>query len=128
MKLLRSLGLFDKEYVDVGGCNIQSYKLTAKLFEKYLKQTIQDQAIIYVEAIKGGRYYKFKSHLLGGERYSATALYTALMYTRTIELALKGFIKSGVRPLEVLSSLYSEYLGFLKGKGVLIEIEENLKG
>jgi len=125
MKLLRQLGLFDKEPVEVDGYLIQPYKLTAKIFEKYLKQTIPDQAILYIEAYKGDYYYKFKSHLVGGEDYSATALYTALVFARTVELALNEYIKPGIYPLETLSHLYQEYISYLRSKGVYIEINSN---
>ncbi len=125
MKLLGQLGLFDKEPVEVDGYLIQPYKLTAKLFEKYLKQTIPDQAILYIEAFKGDCHYRFKSHLIGGEEYSATALYTALVFVRTVELALEGYIKPGIYPLETLPHLYEEYINYLRDKGIYIEIDSN---
>lgn len=126
VRLLRSLGFFDEEGVEVNGCTVIPRRLTAKIFERKLKQRIPDQALIYIDTAKGDKYYRVFAKMIGEPGRSATAYFTALMYVKTIVLALKGLFKPGVWPLEAMHKYYRSYVKYLRDHGVYVREETNI--
>lgn len=114
MRLLKTLGFFQEKPIKVDNVFIEPRKVTAKLFEEKLSIKTKDIAILEVVAEKDGRKLRHLSYLIGGEgKPSATTLYTALVFAKTIDIALKKRIEEGVQPLEKLSDYISEYEQYL---------------
>jgi len=128
MKLLRSLGFFDRDAVEVNGCMVTPRRFTAKIFERSLRQTVPDQALIYVDVAKGLKYHRVLAKLVGSLSRPATAYFTALMYVKTIVLALREKIEPGVWPLEALHRYYEDYVKNLRQHGVQVLEETNVHG
>ena len=126
IKILRDLGFLDKKTIKIDGYEVEPRRLTAKLFEEKLKQTIPDQAIIYVDVMRGDTYYRLVARLIGDLDRPATSYYTALIYAKTIMIALDNVIEEGVQPLEKLHHHYHDYLKYLRKHGTSIKIETNI--
>jgi len=126
MKVLRELGFFSKEEIEVNDYKIEPYRFTARLFEKVLKQTIPDMAILFIDIVKDEHYYRLLSSLVGSLEKPATALYTALVYARTIMLALEKGFDCGVHPLEDLHYYFHDYVAYLSKHDVLFDIKTNI--
>ncbi len=126
MKILRDLGFFSKEQLEINDSKIEPFRFTAKLFEKVLRQTIPDKAILYIDLAKDRYYYRLLSSLTGSLEKPATALYTALVYAKTIMLALEKGFDYGVHPLEDLHYYFQDYIDYLIKNNVLINIETNI--
>ena len=126
MKILRDLGFFSKEPLEINDSKIEPFRFTAKLFEKVLRQTIPDKAILYIDLAKDRYYYRLLSSLTGSLEKPATALYTALVYAKTIMLALEKGFDYGVHPLEDLHYYFQDYIDYLIKNNVLINIETNI--
>ncbi|RLG81903.1 MAG: hypothetical protein DRO40_08960 [Thermoprotei archaeon] len=126
MKTLRELGFFSKEEIEVIDTKIEPYRFTARLFEKVLKQTIPDIAILYIDIAKDKYYYKLLSSLVGSLEKSALALYTALVYAKTIMLALEKDFDYAVHPLEDLYRYFNDYVAYLSKHNVVFDIKTNI--
>ncbi len=126
MRVLRELGFFSKELVDISGCSVEPYRFTARLFREKLRQTIPDQAILYIDINKHRLYYRLLSRLIGTLDKPATPLYTALVYTKTIMTALEEDIDYGVHPLENLHTYYRDYIEYLTRYNVGFQVSSNI--
>ncbi len=114
MKLLKTLGFFQDKPVEVDGVRVEPRKLTAKLFEEKLSIKTKDIAILEVIARKKEQTLRHLSYLIGGNgKPPATTLYTALVYAKTIDIALRNNIEPGVQPLEKLHKYREEYDQYL---------------
>ncbi len=126
MKILRSLGFFDDKPVSVDGYMVSPKRFTACLFREKLRQTIPDQAILYIVVEKKNLYYRLLSRLVGSLEKPATPYYTALVYTKTIAVALEEDIEPGVHPLEKLHRYYQSYRSYLVEHGVEFNVSSNI--
>ncbi|MDH5483387.1 MAG: saccharopine dehydrogenase family protein [Candidatus Bathyarchaeota archaeon] len=134
IRLLKTLGFFDENQVDVEGVRISPLKVAVKLFEqKLLKPHIRDIVALRVEVcgIKNGRKTRYTYHLLDryDEKRQTTAMARTTSFTASItaQLILKKAIKEkGVVPPEKLgmdAELFSLLLSGLKKQGIKI-VEE----
>jgi len=120
IKLLRDLGFLDRKPVKLDGLDIEPRLLTARLFEERFKQSSRDRAILYVEVDSNGSRYGVVSTLDGEPGASSIAVYTALVFAKTINIVLERNLGDGVYPLEKLYGFYDDYVDFLKNHGVQI--------
>lgn len=123
MKLLRDLGLMSYEELEVGGVKVIPAKVLAMLFETKLRSNVGDLAIIHVRAkgVYGGEYSE-TAILRGTVEEPATPNFTSLVHAYTAWLVMKGYVRSGIQPLENLYEYKEEYSNYLKSKGALIRV------
>ncbi len=120
MKLLRDLGLMDKDLIKVDDVVVRPSDVLAKLFEVKLSKRVNDIAVIYVTINYGGnRKYSELVMLRGTPENPATPTFTALVHAYTAKLAYNSAILRGIQPLENLSMFKEMYDEYLKSKGVL---------
>jgi saccharopine dehydrogenase-like NADP-dependent oxidoreductase len=136
IKLLKTLGFFEEEQIDVDGVVVSPRKLTVKLFEQKLrKPEIKDIVALKVEVagVKNGRQTRYVYHLLDhyDEKRGITAMARTTAYSASIiaQLMLKKALKEkGVVPTEKIgknNALFQLFLDELKKRGIRIT-EENM--
>jgi saccharopine dehydrogenase-like NADP-dependent oxidoreductase len=136
IKLLKTLGFFEEEQIDVEGVSVSPRKLTVKLFEQKLrKPEIKDIVALKVEVsgVKNGRQTRYVYHLLDhyDEKRGTTAMARTTAYSASIiaQLMLKKALKEkGVVPTEKIgknNALFKLFLDELKKRGIRIT-EENM--
>jgi len=134
INLLRTLGFFEEEPVDIEGARLSPRKLTAKLFQlKLWKPEIGDVVALKVEVsgVKGGKQVSRIYYLV--DRYDSVRNVTAMARTTAYpasiiaQLMLKGAVKQkGVIPPELLGmseDVFREFLGELENRGIRIKEE-----
>jgi len=137
IKLLKDLGFFDKEKINVEDVGVSPRKLTAKLLEQKLrKPQVKDVVVLRVEVsgVKSGRKTRCVYQLL--DRYDVkegvTAMARTTAYPASIvaQLILKKAVKEkGVFPPERIGmndKLFRLFLDALERRGIKIAKEENL--
>jgi saccharopine dehydrogenase-like NADP-dependent oxidoreductase len=131
IKLLKSLGFFEEEPVDVEGASVSPRKLTVRLFaQKLRKPEVKDVVALKVEVsgVKNGRQTNYVYHLLDyyDEKRGVTAMARTTAYTASIiaQMLLKKALKEkGVVPTEKIGindALFRLFLGELEKRGVRI--------
>jgi saccharopine dehydrogenase-like NADP-dependent oxidoreductase len=129
VKLLRELGLFDEEPLEVEGIEVSPKLFTARLLEKHLTMLEVGDLLAMMVEVKGlklGEKKGIRFHLL--DRYDrergVTAMARTTGYTASIVaqmLAKGGIDERGVIPPERLGmkpQLFEEILSELKARGV----------
>jgi saccharopine dehydrogenase-like NADP-dependent oxidoreductase len=134
VKLLKSLGFFDEEKVDVEGLSVSPRKFTVKLFEQKLwKPDVKDVVALKVEVsgVKNGKEILYSYRLLDyyDEKRGFTAMARTTAYTASIiaQLVLKKAVKEkGVVPPERIGMnrlLFQRFLEELEKRGIKITEE-----
>jgi saccharopine dehydrogenase-like NADP-dependent oxidoreductase len=135
IKLLKTLGFFEEEQIDVDGVSVSPRKLTAKLFERKLrKPEVKDVVALRVEisGVKNGKQTRYVYHLLDyyDEKLEITAMARTTAYSASIIAQLmlkKAFKEKGVVPTEKIgknSALFQLFLDELKKRGIRITEEK----
>ncbi|MET1160264.1 MAG: saccharopine dehydrogenase C-terminal domain-containing protein [Thermoprotei archaeon] len=125
IKLLRNLGFFDREPINIDGYSVKPIDFTAGLLEERFSQKSIDEAVLYIVIEKNNKYYRLLSILRGIPGLSSIAKYTALVFAKTINIALEKGVRPGVIPLEHMHMYYRDYLEYLEKHGVVFSIETN---
>jgi len=137
VKLLKALGFFEEEQIDIDSVSVSPRKLTAKLFERKLrKPEVKDIVALKVEVsgVKNGRQTRYIYHLLDyyDEKLGITAMARTTAYTASIvaQFMLKKALKEkGVVPTEIIgknSELFQLFLDELKKRGIRIAEEKTV--
>jgi lysine 6-dehydrogenase len=133
MRVLRAMGLFSKEKIEVDGVQVRPLDVTAKLMFPLwkLKEGEEELTVMRVEAegLKGGKRRKYTYDLLDrtdtrrGE--TSMARTTGFAATAVARLMLKGGLKKpGVHPPEVLGRdprILAHVLKELKARGIVFK-------
>jgi len=138
IKLLKTLGFFEEEQIDVEGVSVSPRKLTVKLFEQKLrKPEIKDIVALKVEVagVKNGRQTRYVYHLLDhyDEKRGITAMARTTAYSASIiaQLMLKKALKEkGVVPTEKIgknNALFQLFLDELKKREIRITEEKMVR-
>jgi saccharopine dehydrogenase-like NADP-dependent oxidoreductase len=135
IKLLKTLGFFEEEQIDVEGVSVSPRKLTVKLFaQKLRKPEIKDIVALKVEVsgVKNGRQTRYVYHLLDhyDEKRGITAMARTTAYSASIiaQLMLKKALREkGVVPTEKIgknNALFRLFLDELEKRGIRIAEEK----
>jgi saccharopine dehydrogenase-like NADP-dependent oxidoreductase len=135
IKLLKALGFFEEEQIDIEGVSVSPRKLTLKLFEQKLrKPEVKDIVALKVEVsgVKNGRQTRYVYHLLDyyDEKQGVTAMArtTASSASIVAQLMLKKALKEkGVVPTEKIgknNALFQLFWDELKKLGIRIAEEK----
>ena len=135
IKLLKTLGFFEEEQIDVEGVSVSPRKLTVKLLEQKLrKPEIKDIVALKVEVsgVKNGRQTRYVYHLLDhyDEKRGITAMARTTGYSASIiaQLILKKTLKEkGVVPTEKIgknNALFQLFLDELEKREIRIAEEK----
>jgi saccharopine dehydrogenase-like NADP-dependent oxidoreductase len=135
IKLLKTLGFFEEEQIDVEGVSVSPRKLTVKLFaQKLRKPEIKDIVALKVEVsgVKNGRQTRYVYHLLDhyDEKRGITAMARTTAYSTSIiaQLMLKKALREkGVVPTEKIgknNALFRLFLDELEKRGIRIAEEK----
>jgi lysine 6-dehydrogenase len=135
IKLLKTLGFFEEEEIDVEGVIVSPRKLTVKLFaQKLRKPEVKDVVALKVEVsgVKNGRQTRYVYHLLDyyDEKRRITAMARTTAYSASIiaQLLLKKALKEkGVVPTEKIgknNALFRLFLDELEKRGIRIAEEK----
>jgi lysine 6-dehydrogenase len=137
IKLLKALGFFDSEKVNVAGTKVEPREVTAELFERKLKRPdVPDIVVmlIKVSGLKGNkriRYaYRVLDHFDMGRQVTSMARTTA--YTASVVAQLLGrkeITERGVVPPEKLGMnkrLFEKLTNEMKKKRVFINEEKEM--
>jgi saccharopine dehydrogenase-like NADP-dependent oxidoreductase len=136
IKLLKTLGFFAEERIDVDGVSVSPRKLTVKLLEQKLrKPEIRDIVALKVEVsgVKNGRQTRYVYRLLDhyDEERKVTAMARTTAYSASIiaQLMLKKALREkGVVPTEKIGmndALFRLFLGELEKREIRI-VEEKM--
>jgi saccharopine dehydrogenase-like NADP-dependent oxidoreductase len=137
IKLLKTLGFFEKEQIDIDGVSVSPRKLTVKLLEQNLrKPEVKDIVALKVEVsgVKNGRQTCYVYHLLDhyDEKLGITAMARTTAYSASIiaQFILKKALKEkGVVPTEKIgknNALFQLFLDELKERGIRITEEKTV--
>ncbi|MFZ0966205.1 MAG: saccharopine dehydrogenase family protein [Candidatus Bathyarchaeia archaeon] len=135
IKLLKTLGFFEEEQIDVDGVAVSPRKLTVKLFEQKLrKPEIKDIVALKVEVsgVKNGMQTRYVYHLLDhyDEKRGITAMARTTAYSASIiaQFMLKKALKEkGVVPTEKIgknNALFQLFLDELEKREIRIAEEK----
>lgn len=135
IKLLKTLGFFGEERIDVDGASVSPRKLTARLLEQKLrKPEIRDIVALKVEVsgVKNGRQTRYVYHLLDhyDEERKVTAMARTTAYSASIvaQLVLKKELREkGVVPTEKIGmddTLFRLFLGEVEKREIRIGEEK----
>jgi lysine 6-dehydrogenase len=133
--LLKALGFFEEEQIDVEGISVSPRKLAVKLFgQKLRKPEVKDVVALKVEVsgVKNDRHMRYVYHLLDyyDEKRGITAMARTTAYSASIiaQLLLKKALKEkGVVPTEKIgksNALFRLFLDELEKRGVRIAEEK----
>jgi saccharopine dehydrogenase-like NADP-dependent oxidoreductase len=137
IKLLKALGFFDSETVQIAGTKVEPRALTAKLFEKKLKRPdVPDIVVmlIRVSGLKNGKRIEHGYSVLDhyDKQRQVTSMARTTAYTASIVaqlLARKTIEEKGVLPPEKLGmneKLFGKLTGEMKKKRVVIKEEKKI--
>jgi saccharopine dehydrogenase-like NADP-dependent oxidoreductase len=132
IKLLKALGFFEEEQIDIDGVTVSPRKLTVKLFaQKLRKPKVKDVVALKVEVagVKNGRRTRYVYHLLDyyDEKRGITAMARTTAYSASIiaQLILRKALKEkGVVPTEKIGmndALFQLFLDELEKRGIRID-------
>ncbi|MEM3783957.1 MAG: saccharopine dehydrogenase family protein [Candidatus Bathyarchaeia archaeon] len=135
VRLLKYLGFFEDEELDIDGVKISPKRFTARLFQKRLcMPEVKDVVALKVEVfgLKAGRKVGYAYHLLDfyDAKSGTTAMARTTAYPASIvaQMLIKGTVKAkGVVPPEKLgvdNEFFRNFLGELKQREVKIIAEE----
>jgi saccharopine dehydrogenase-like NADP-dependent oxidoreductase len=135
IKLLRTLGFFEEEQIDVDGVSVSPRKLTVKLLEQKLrKPEVKDIVALKVEVsgVKNGRQTCYVYHLLDyyDKKLGMTAMARTTAYSASIiaQFILKKAVREkGVVPMEKIGmddALFRLFLDELEKRGIKIAEEK----
>jgi len=135
IELLKTLGFFDEEPIDVDGVSLSPRRLSARLFgQKLLMPGVKDIVAMKVEVsgVRSGRHVSYVYHLLDqyDERKGITAMARTTAYTASIiaQLILRKVIREkGVVPPERIGmseEFFSTFLKELRKRGIKITESE----
>jgi len=139
MNLLRALGFFEEDPVQVGDVKVSPRSLTEKLLEMKLKRPdVPDIVAMLIEVIglKNGRRIRFRYQMLDrfDRKRKVTAMARTTAYTASVvsQLVAKNVItEKGVIPPEKLGmndKLYTKFMNMMKQRCVTIkESRKNLQ-
>ena len=134
IKLLKALGFFDSETVEVAGTEFEPREVTAKLFEKKLRLDVPDIVVmlIKVSGLKDGNRIEYIYRVL--DRYDkerqVTSMARTTAYTASVVaqlLARKSIAEKGVIPPEKLgmnARWFEKLTNEMKKKRVIIKEEK----
>ncbi len=131
IELLKTLGFFDEEPIDVNGVSLSPRRLSARLLgQKLLMPGVKDIVAMKVEVsgVRSGRHVSYAYHLLDqyDERKGITAMARTTAYTASIiaQLILRKVIREkGVVPPERIGmseEFFSTFLKELRKRGIKI--------
>lgn len=137
IKLLKALGFFDEEQINVEGVSLSPRKLTVKLFDQKLRRPeIRDIVAmkIKVSGIRNDKHMRYVYHMLDryDENRGITAMARTTAYPASIiaQLMFKKAVKAkGVVPLERLGmseEFFSKFLNELEKRKIRIREEEKV--
>jgi len=137
IKMLKALGFFDEEQIDVEGVDVSPRKLVIKLLEQKLrKPEVKDIVALKVEVsgVKNGRQTSCVYHLL--DRYDVKQGITAMARTTAYPASIIAqlILKKAVKEKGVISpervgmndELFQLFLDDLEKRGVKIAKEETM--
>ncbi len=135
IELLKALGFFDEEPIDVNGVRLSPKRLSARLFgQKLLMPRVKDIVAMKVEVsgVRSDRRVSYTYHLLDqyDERKGITAMARTTAYTASIiaQLVLRKVIREkGVVPPERIGmseEFFSTFLKELRKRGIKITESE----
>ena len=131
IELLKALGFFDEEPIDVDGVSLPPRRLSARLLgQKLLMPEVKDIVTMKVEVsgVRSGRHVSYSYHLLDqyDETKGITAMARTTAYTASIiaQLVLRKVIREkGVVPPERIGmseEFFSTFLKELRKRGIKI--------
>jgi len=131
IELLKAIGFFDVEKIEIEDSSISPRKFTARLFErKLLKPQVRDIVIleVHVSGIEDGKTTEYVYHLLDfydqKQRITAMARTTAYPMSIVAQLVLRKLLKErGVVPMEKIGmndELFKLFLDGLRSRGIII--------
>jgi lysine 6-dehydrogenase len=135
MLLLKALGFFDVESVEVAGTKVEPREVTARLFEKKLKRPDVPDIVVMLMRVSGlrcGKRMRYTYRAL--DRYdkerkvtsmARTTAYTASIVAKLI--ARKAIVEKGVVPPEKLGmngKLFEKLTNEMNKRGIAIKEEE----
>ena len=135
IELLKTLGFFEEEQIDVDGVSMSPRRLTVKLFERKLRRPeVKDVVALKVEVsgVRNGKQTRYVYHLLDyyDEKLGITAMARTTAYSASIiaQFMLKKTLKEkGIVPTEIIgkdSVLFQMFLDELKKRGIRIAEEK----
>ena len=135
IELLKTLGFFEEEQIDVDGVSMSPRRLTVKLFERKLRRPeVKDVVALKVEVsgVRNGKQTRYVYHLLDyyDEKLGITAMARTTAYSASIiaQFMLKKTLKEkGIVPTEIIgknSELFQMFLDELKKRGIRIAEEK----
>lgn len=134
IKLLKALGFFDSDAIEIGKAKVEPREVTADLFAQKLRRKIPDIVVIRVEVSgkKGGRrighVYSVFDHY--DKKRQVTSMARTTAYSTSIVtqlLAQKEIEEKGVIPPEKLgmnARLFERFIGEMKKREILVKEEE----
>jgi lysine 6-dehydrogenase len=137
IKLLKALGFFDSETVEVAGTKVEPREVTAKLFERKLKRPdIPDivAVLVQVSGLKNGKRIEYAYTLLDyyDRERQVTSMARTTAYTASVVaqlLARKTIAEKGVIPPEKLGmneGLFEKLTDEMRKKGIDIKEEKKI--
>jgi lysine 6-dehydrogenase len=137
IKLLKALGFFDSETVEVAGTKVEPREVTAKLFERKLKRPeIPDIVVmlIKISGSKGGKRIEYVYRVLDhyDKEHQVTSMARTTAYTASVVvqlLARRAIEDKGVIPPEKLGmneGLFEKLNSEMRKKRVLIKEEKKI--
>jgi len=132
IKLLETLGFFDKKPLGIGNSNVSPREITAKLLESKLKRKdIPDIVAMRVEVTgtENRKQVRYSYHMLEhyDEDRQVTAMARTTAYTTSVIaqlLAKKDINEKGVIPPEKLGmdkKLYDEFIDMMNKRGIVVK-------
>jgi len=137
IELLKALGFFDPERVDVAGANVEPREVSAKLFERKLKRRdVHDIVImlIKVSGLKDDRHIRYVYRVFDryDEKRQVTSMARTTAYTASIVtqlMARKEIAEKGVIPPEKLGmnkAIFGKLMSAMEKKRVVISEEREI--
>lgn len=137
INLLKALGFFGPETVEVAGTRVDPKEVAVKLFERKLKRPEVPDIVVMlvrVSGLKGGKRIEYVYHVLDhyDKERQVTSMARTTAYTASIVaqlLARKVIETKGVIPPERLGmdeALFDKLMGELKKKRVVIKEEKEI--
>ncbi len=134
IKLLKALGFFDSDAIEIGKAKVEPREVTADLFARKLKRKIPDIVVIRVKVSgkKDGRHIGHVYHVFDhyDKERQVTSMARTTAYSTSIVaqlLAQKAIEEKGVIPPEKLGMnerLFERFIGEMKKRGIVVKEEE----
>jgi len=134
IKLLKTLGFFDSDAIEIGKAKVEPKEVTAHLFARKLMRKIPDIVVIRVkvngkkDGRKIGHVYHVFDHYDNERQVTSMARTTAYSTSIVAQLlAQKVIHEKGVIPPEKLGMnerLFDRFIGEMKKRGIIVNEEE----